>query len=149
MTAELNRTVVVYGSTDMQELTLGKLAAAESASADVAADRAAFNLATGGKVVQGRGDLVADWRSGLVDLDRLDSASLPASLRSMGSREIEEYLERMQVQRDSLNFQLADLNGDRAASLHREQARLALAGGGDAFDTQVTEMLAEQAARIR
>jgi hypothetical protein len=149
LSAELNETVVMYGPPELQELTRSKLSAAEAASADVAADRAAFNLSTGGKVVQGRGDLVADWRSGLVELSQLDPDTLPRGMRSMDALEIQHYLERMQAERDRLNFRLADLNGDRAAYLHREQARLAAEGGGDAFDTQVTRMLEEQASRIR
>ncbi|MBN2551663.1 MAG: VWA domain-containing protein [Spirochaetales bacterium] len=149
LTAELNRTVVVYGSRELQELTRGKLAAAQEAPAGVAADRAAFNLASGGKVVQGRGDLVADWRSGLVAPDQLDPDALPQAMRSMSSLQREQYLEKMQARRDTLNFQLADLNGDRAAFLDREKRRLTASGGGDAFDAKVTEMLAEQATRVR
>ena len=148
LTAELNRTVVVYGSRELQELTRSKLVAAQEAPAGVAADRAAFNLASGGKVVQGRGDLVADWKSGLVGLDKLEPDALPQEMRSMSSLQREEYLERMQARRDTLNFRLADLNGDRAAFLDREKRRLAASGGGDAFDAKVTEMLAEQAARV-
>jgi Mg-chelatase subunit ChlD len=149
LTAELNRTVVVYGNPELQNTTRGKLAAAEEAPAGVAADRAAFNLASGGKVIQGRGDLVADWQSGLVELDQLDSAGLPRAMQSMTASQRVEYLEKMQARRDILNFRLADLTGDRAAYRDQEKRRLTASGGGDAFDAKVTEILAEQAARVR
>lgn len=149
LTAALNKTVVIYGESELQELTRGKLSAAEAAPAGVAADRAAFNLSTGGDVVQGRGDLVADYKSGLVELDRLKAVDLPPELRPLSALQRKEYLEKLQARRDSLNFRLADLNGDRAAFLDREKQRQAGAGRGDAFDVKVTEILAEQAARIR
>jgi hypothetical protein len=141
--------VVVYGSSAEQALTRNKVAGAETAAAGAAADRAAFNLASGGKVVQGRGDLVADWKSGLVDLAALDAGSLPPEMRSMTIQERQGYLSDMQARRDRLNFQLADLSGDRAAYLDREQKRIAASGQGDAFDSKVAEIIAEQAARPR
>ena len=149
LTADLNQTVVLYGSPELQDLTESKLAASVSAPAGVAADRAAYNLSTGGKVVQGRGDLVADWQSGIVDLNRLDSQALPVELRRMTDRQLEQHLEEMQHRRDALNFELADLNGDRAAFIDRERRRMAGGAERDAFDVRVTEILAEQAARIR
>jgi len=149
LTTELNRTVVAYGSSADQELSRGKLAAAEAAPAGVAADRAAFNLASGGKVIQGRGDLVADWKDGLVDPETVDAASLPPGMRPMTPVQRKEYLAGMQARRDTLNFQLADLNGDRAAYLDQEKRRLAVSGQGDAFDAKVSEIIAEQAARAR
>ena len=149
LTAALNQTVVVYGGSELQELTRSKLAAAEAAPPGVAADRAAFNLSTGGDVIQGSGDLVADYKSGLVELDRLEAAGLPPEMRTLSAARRVEYLEEMQARRDSLNFRLADLNGDRAAFLDREKQREAGAGRGDAFYVKVTEILAEQAARIR
>ncbi len=149
LTGELGRTVVAYGDAETRALTQSKLAAATSISADVAADRAAFNLSTGGKVIQGQGDLVADWKAGAAAIEQLDSARLPEELRSLSQTERVDYLKTKQAKRDSLNFRLADLTGDRAAYLEREKKRQAQAGGGDAFDTRVTEILAAQAARER
>jgi len=77
LAAELNRTVVVYGSPEAQAVTRGKLTAAEAAPAAVAADRVTYNLSSGGRVIQGRGDLVSDAKDGVVDLAQVTRPPCP------------------------------------------------------------------------
>lgn len=152
LNAELNATVVLYGEREMQEGSKRKLSAAESAPAAVAADRAAYNLSSGGKAIQGRGDLVADVKEGTVDLSRLPPDQLPAELRRMSPGERHAWLAKKQAERDSLNRSLEELVGRRAEFLEQEQRRQAAAagaGGGDSFDRSVALIIAEQARRPR
>ncbi|MBN2445049.1 MAG: VWA domain-containing protein [Spirochaetales bacterium] len=143
---ELNTTVVVYGNPETRQNTINKLNAVTSAQASVAADRAAFNLSSGGKVIQGKGDLVVDWKSGLVDPDKIDEASLPLEMQKMTPAQKSEYLEEMQRKRNSLNFQIADLLGDRSKYL-KDPKNLSVQQ--DTFDAKVVEILTEQAAKIK
>lgn len=55
----------------------------------------------------------------------------------------------MQAKRDALNVKLAELSKKRADYIEKERARLMAAGGGDAFDIKVTQIIAEQAARVK
>ena len=85
VSAAIGRTLVAYGKLEFQAEVREKAAKAETAPAAVAADRAVFNLATGGKAVQGAGDLVADLASGVVDLAKLAKDDLPPSCRARAS----------------------------------------------------------------
>jgi len=142
LAAEVSRTVVPWGAPERQAAAESKARAAAEAPAAVAADRAAFNLATGGKAIQGSGDLVADLAAGEVDLAKLRKDELPAVLQGLSLEEQKLYLARQQTARDKLNRRLAELSLRRAAYLEQEQKRLA--GTGDCFDRKVGEILSSQ-----
>jgi hypothetical protein len=145
--ADLGATVVAYGAAERQEEALGKVAKAAAAPAAVAADRAAYNLASGGKAIQGVGDLVADTADGLVDVGKLKADQLPPVMQKMTPAERTAYLAKQQEKRNGLNRKLAELAEKRASYIAQEEKRLAEAGTGDAFDTKVAEIIAAEAAR--
>ncbi len=149
LNVELNATVVVYGEREMQELSRQKMETAGAAPAAVAADRAAYNLASGGKAIQGRGDLVADAREGTIDPAELAPSLLPPEMQRMTPAQRKAYLAQQGDRRDALNRRLDELTRKRAAFLEQEQERLAAAGGDDAFDTRVAAIIAEQVRRKR
>jgi len=146
---EIGSTVVAYGEKDSQEAAHSKVSKAASAPASVAADRAAFNLATGGKAIQGMGDLVADSADGKVDLGRLKNDELPPEMQKMTPAQRAAYLAKQKERREGLNQKLADLAQKRAAWLVQEQKRVASTSRGDSFDTRVVEIISAQAARAR
>ncbi len=146
LSGELSRTVVAWGARARREEAEAKTKAAASAPAAVAADRAAFNLATGGKAIQGGGDLVEDLRGGEVKLARIPKEELPPQMQGMSLEEQKAYLARQQAAREKLNLRLSELAGLRAAYLRQEQQRLA--GGGDSFDRKVAEIVGDQMARV-
>jgi Mg-chelatase subunit ChlD len=78
---EIGGTMIAYGARERQEEARSKVSSAAAAPASVAADRAAFNLATGGKAIQGTGDLVADASEGKVDMKKLKRRSFPRKCR--------------------------------------------------------------------
>jgi hypothetical protein len=143
----LGGTVVAYGERERQEEARSKVATAAAAPASVAADRATYNLASGGKAIQGTGDLVADAAEGTVDVSKLKVELLPPEMQKMSPAQRTAYLATQQAKRDSLNVKLTDLARKRAAFLEQEQKRLSAAGSGDAFDTKVAEIIAAEAAR--
>ncbi|MGA2480436.1 MAG: vWA domain-containing protein [Spirochaetia bacterium] len=147
--AEIGGTLLPYGERERQEEARSKVSSAASAPASVAADRAAFNLATGGKAIQGSGDLVADIVEGKVDMKKLKKDELPPEMQKMSESERTAYVGQQKQKREALNLKLTDLAKKRAAYVAKEEKRLAAAGGGDSFDAKVTEMITEQAARVK
>jgi len=142
----LNATVVVYGEREKQEESRMKMAKAAEAPAAVAADRASYNLASGGRAIQGTGDLVEDSRSGIVDLEKVAKDDLPPEMQKMTPQERVAYLAKQRVKRNALNVELEELARKRAGYIEKEQKRLAAAGKGDSFDAKVGEIIAAQAA---
>ena len=147
--AEIGSTMVAYGERERQEEAKGKVAKAAAAPASVAADRAAFNLATGGKAIQGSGDLVADVGDGSVDIAKLKKEELPPEMQKMSPAERTAYVARQKEKRDALNLKLTELSKKRADYVSREEKRLAASGNGDSFDAKVTEIISGQAARVK
>ena len=146
VSGKIGATVVAWGRAERQVEVREKAAKAEAAPASVAADRAVYNLASGGKAVQGSGDLVADLESGSVDLAKVAKDELPPEMQRMSLAEQRAYLEARRAERDALNAQLEKLARQRAAWL---EAELKKAGGtGDSFDRSVTEMISAQASRV-
>jgi Mg-chelatase subunit ChlD len=147
VSAEIGATVIPYGDPARQAEAMSKVSSAAGAPASVAADRAAYNLASGGKAIQGGGDLVADSSSGAVDLASLKDEQLPPELRKLTPAERRAYVARQQSLRAELNAKLSDLSQKRADYIAKEQARLA--GQGDSFDAKVAEIIAAEAARVK
>jgi hypothetical protein len=146
---EIGGTMIAYGDRDRQEAAREKVEKATLAPASVAADRAAYNLASGGVAIQGSGDLVADSAEGRVDMAKLKKDELPPEMQKMTPAQRTAYVADQQKKRDTLNAKLTDLARKRADYIEKEQKRLAAAGGGDSFDTKVVEIVTEQASRIK
>jgi hypothetical protein len=143
---EIGRTLVAYGRLEQQTEVREKAAKAEAAPASVAADRAVYNLASGGKAVQGAGDLVADLEAGAVDLAKVAKDDLPPEMQRMSLAEQRAYVQARQAERDTLNARLEKLSRQRAAFIETELRRLA--GSGDSFDRSVSAIINTQAARV-
>jgi hypothetical protein len=146
VSAEIGGTLIAWGRLERQAEVREKAAKAEAAPASVAADRAVYNLASGGKAVQGAGDLVADLEAGTVDLAKVAKDDLPPEMQRMSLAEQRAYVQARQTERDALNARLEKLARQRAAWIETELARLG--GTGDSFDRSVTEMIGTQAARV-
>ncbi len=143
LSAEVSRTVVAWGARERRAEAEAKTRAAAEAPAAVAADRAAFNLATGGKAIQGGGDLVEDLQAGGVDLARIKKEELPPQMQGLSLEEQKAYLAGQRAAREALNLQLSELSQRRAAFLLQEQQKLA--GAGDSFDRKVAEIVGDPA----
>jgi hypothetical protein len=145
LSAAVSRTVVAWGARERRAEAEAKTRAAAEAPAEVAADRAAFNLATGGKAIQGGGDLVEDLLAGGLDLARIKKDELPPSMQGMSLEEQKAYLARQGAAREALNLKLSELSQRRASFLLQEQQRLT--GAGDSFDGKVAEIIGAQLER--
>ena len=147
ISAEIGRTTVAYGSRERQSAVAAKNVFAETSAPAVAASRAVFNSATGGKAVQGRGDLLADMADGAVKLESVKEAELPPEMQKMSAEERKAYVAKQQETRAALNQKLEGLARQRADFIEAEKKRLVKDGKGDAFDLKVGEIINEQAKR--
>jgi Mg-chelatase subunit ChlD len=148
---EINRaigtTLVGYGSARVRSAVMAKQAASEMAAPSAAADRLAYNLASGGKGVQGDGELVDALAEGRLDLASLDRDQLPEDWRALDAEAIRTKVDNLRRQRATLQVEAAELARKRQDFIEAEQKRLAGEGKGDGFDEKVAEILREQAKR--
>ncbi len=145
--AELGKTLIAYGDMERQAEARSKTAKAAEAPAAVAADRAMFNLMSGGKAIQGKGDLVSDIEQGTVSMSSLKKNELPPEMQGMSPAEQTAYVTRQRETRKTLNVKLESLASQRQVYVDKELKRLSAEGKGDAFDVKVNEIIAEQAAK--
>jgi Mg-chelatase subunit ChlD len=144
VSAALGGTVVAYGKESRREEAKGKAAAAAAAPAEVAADRAAFTLAAGGRAILGGGDLVADSEEGRVDAARLGPDELPPEMRGMSAAERAAYLARRRAERAALNAELGRLVSQRSGWLAKQAAAAPVR---DSFDAAVAAIIADETRR--
>ena len=149
LSGDLGRTSLAYGPAKQKADVGEKLATATGAAPTVAADRVFYNLSTGGRAVQGRGDLLTDVKDGAVKLEDVNGDELPAELQKLSKEERAKYVAEKQKERDKLNAKLTGLARQRQEYIDKENKRLAAAGKGDAFDQKVVEIINAQADRKR
>jgi hypothetical protein len=145
--AALGATLVPYGDRAHQAEAVGKVESAAGAPASVAADRAAYNLASGGKAIQGAGDLVAEYSEGTVDPAMLPAEVLSPEMQKMTPAERTRFIERQKQAREKLNQSLAELGKKRADYVSVEEKKRAASGAADSFDVTVAAIIAEEARR--
>jgi hypothetical protein len=132
-----------YGSAAQQREVATKNETAASQPAAIAADRAVYNAASGGKAVQGRGDLISDLREKQVKLEELPKDQLPKYLQDLPREQQLAKINEQSQQRDELTKRVTDLSRQRQAFIDAENKRLN-SGKGDAFDAKVSEIVQKQ-----
>ena len=143
LNAEVGKTIVAYGDEEEKGAVRAKQAMAEKAPSAAAADRLAFNAATG-KVVQGGGDLVDAVNAGYIKVGELTKEQLPAEMQSMSPAQREAYVKEQATKRAAVQKQVAELLAKRRAYIEAEQKK---AGPRDCFDVQVESIIRVQAAK--
>jgi Mg-chelatase subunit ChlD len=142
---ELGKTIVAYGSPAAQAAVRAKQEVTELSSFSVAADRLAYNARSGGKVVQGSGELLDALKEGTVEFDGIKREQLPKELQELKEPELRTLLDAKAAKRAELQTRTNELSRQREAFIAAEQKRIAATGKGDAFDSKVAEVLREQA----
>jgi len=143
---KLGTTLVGYGGEKARRMVATKQLAAEAAPASVAADRLAFNAASG-VAVQGEGELLDGLSSGKLKLESLKKDELPAEMQKLDSDELKAEIGKKQTERAALQAQIQKLSKEREEYLAAERKRLAEQGKGDSFDENVAASIRTQAAR--
>jgi Mg-chelatase subunit ChlD len=141
----IGRTIVAYGAPATRAAVQAKQEVVELAPFAVAADRLAFNATSGGKVVQGSGELIDALKAGSIQLKDVKSDMLPAEWQKLNESDLKERIDATKEKRAALQKEAETLNRQRAEFIAAEQKRLVAAGRGDSFDTKVADILRDEA----
>lgn len=144
LSAELAKTSMAYGDQNQQQTVWQKNATAANSSAQTATERACYNLHTGGRAVQGMGDLLTDIAEGKVKVETIKPEELPAELKALTEPQRLEHIKKQQEKRTELNTQIGTLLSARTAHIAAEKQKLAKEGKADAFDVKVAEVIDER-----
>lgn len=126
LTKELSSTVIPYGSMETQAAVVGKLRRAEVADAMLNASRAAYNIKSGGRAVQGKGDLVQSLADKDIAMEAVEEESLPEDMKGLSKEELEKVVKEKTAKRAEINAKILDLSKKREAWL-AENAKKAAA----------------------
>lgn len=125
LNAELAKTVVPYGSKEQQAAVLDKADSFKKMPLEAAAARVAVNSLTGGRALQGKGDIVQDMQKDKELLAKLKPEELPANMQTMTVAERQTYLDAQLAKRKTINEQIATVTKERDVEIAKESARLA------------------------
>ncbi|MBR5709661.1 MAG: VWA domain-containing protein [Thermoguttaceae bacterium] len=125
LTKELSSTVIPYGSMETQATVLGKLRRAESADVVSNASRAAYNVKSKGRAVQGKGDLVQSLADDDMALDAVEEAYLPEDMKGLSKDELEKVVKEKTAKRAELNAKILDLSKKRDTWLAENAKKIA------------------------
>ncbi|MGZ4967521.1 MAG: vWA domain-containing protein, partial [Chthoniobacterales bacterium] len=138
--AELNKrigeTLIPYGTIEAQRAVGAKQSLAEAAPMAVAADRLSFNARTK-KSVQGTGELIDALTNNEIKLNDVDEKKLPNEFKNLSRSEIEKRIAKARDDRAALQKEIDEISQKRADYIAAETKRLAAAGKGDSFDSEV------------
>ncbi len=125
LTKELSSTVIPYGSMETQAAVLGKLRRAESADAMLNASRAAFNVKSKGRAVQGKGDLVQSLADKDMTLEAVEEEFLPEDMKNLSKEDLEKAVKEKTAKRAELNAKILDLSKKRDTWLAENAKKVA------------------------
>jgi Mg-chelatase subunit ChlD len=144
---QIGETLIPYGDAKRQSEVHAKFALAAAAPASAMADRLSYNSKTGGRGIQGRGELVDALNSNEMKWEEIDSKQLPKELQKLSKDGLRQQIDKARTQRAQLQKQVVELSKKREDYIAQENKRLAAEGKGDAFDAKVAETLRTQAAK--
>ena len=125
LTRELSSTVIPYGSMETQAAVVSKLKRAESADAMLNASRAAFNVKSKGRAVQGKGDLVQSLADKDMALEAVEEEFLPEDMKNLSKEELEKVVKEKTAKRAELNAKILDLSKKRDTWLAENAKKVA------------------------
>lgn len=148
--AELESTVVAYGTREEQaaqseKMRFGATVAAAPAAAEAKADRAVYKASPAGRAsLSGRKDLVQDAIDMKADPAVIPADQLPPELQAMTPAERAAHIQQKAKDRDAARARIAELDLKRQAFI---KEKLAAVGTKDSFDALVLESLKRQSAK--
>ena len=147
-TTKLNATVIRYGSARQRAEVDDKLIVQGAMGAAMNASRSAFNMGTGGRAIQGRGDLLYDANLDAKLLEKEEE--LPEELQKMSVEDREKFIKEKQEERDAINKKIGELSAKRTEWLKTEgeKKRLEVAKNAPSFDKSVSEMIQRQMGKM-
>jgi Mg-chelatase subunit ChlD len=138
--SELATNTLVYGRSEKQAADSRKLEEAKKLPAPAAAERA--GIAGKGTASAPSYDLLEALKRKEVDLEKMDQKELPKELQGKTAEEQKEVIKKVEQKREELTKEAKDLDKKRNDFIAEEQKKQ---GNKDSFDTQVLQMLRQQA----
>jgi Mg-chelatase subunit ChlD len=148
--AELERTVVAYGSVAEQRVQNEKMAAADTLTAAAApaesrAERAVYKASpAGGMALCGANDLVQACMDKQVELSKMEKDQLNDEMKAMTPEQRAAFIEQKIKDRKACQAKISEVNVKRQEFI---KEKLAETGGKDSFDALVLAALKKQGAR--
>ncbi len=136
--SKIDETTVVYGDASVHAAYEGKMAVAAAAPAPAKADRAAY-IAKGGGGAPAPEDIVGAVATGSANIDSIDAAKLPASMRGESKAELAKDLAQKAADRAAAQKELAEVTKQRDKYLQEHGE-----GGKDGFDAAVKTTLEKE-----
>jgi hypothetical protein len=147
LNARIGETLIPYGDSKLQSEVHAKREMAAAAPAAAIADRLSYNSRTGGRGIQGRGELVDALNNNEMKWEEIDSKQLPGEFQKLSKDELHQRIDKARSERAELQKKVVDLSKKREDYIAQENKRLAAEGKGDAFDAKVAETLRAQAGK--
>ncbi len=141
LSAELAKTSMAWGDQQQQQQVWQKNHVAANATAQTVTERACYNLHTGGRAVQGQGDLLTDIAEGKIKVETLKPEELPAELKTLSEGQRIEHIKKQQETRTQINVHIGNLLRERTSHIEAEKQKLTKEGKSDAFDLKVKEVI--------
>lgn len=143
VSAQLNATVIAYGTAEQQGMCLAKCANAHYGSAEQIASRASWN-SRGGKVqaISGNEDLTLLLQNGTLKPADIKKESLPAELKEADAAKLAEVIAERTKARAALQERLTALTAQRDQWLASPAAKALIKTS--TFDSRINSMLAAQ-----
>lgn len=148
--AELEKTVVAYGSAAEQRVQNEKMVAADTLTASAApaesrAERAVYKASpAGGMALCGTNDLVQACMEKQVELSKMEKDQLNEEMKAMTPEQRAAFIEQKIRDRKACQAKISEVNARRQEFI---KEKLAAAGDKDSFDTLVLAALKKQGAR--
>lgn len=148
--AELEKTVVAYGSATEQQVQNQKMIAADALTtsatpAESRAERAVYKASpAGGMALCGTNDLVQACMDKQVELSKMEKDQLNEEMKAMTPEQRAAFIEQKIKDRKACQAKISEVNARRQEFI---KEKLAAAGDKDSFDTLVLAALRKQGAR--
>lgn len=142
--AQLDNTVLPYGSRQIREAVAGKMATKSMGSKESQVENSRYYSKKSGKkeVVTGGGDLISDVAEGQVKISAIKSEDLPAVLQNKTAEEQKQIVDEYAGTRKQLEGKITSLVKSRDAYIEKQRA--SAPAKVDSFDTAVKASLREQ-----
>ena len=125
LTKKLATTVLPYGDAAQQAAVREKAGVYKFMGAEAVASRAAVNIAQGGKVVQGKGDLIQDIKADKNLLTTLKPEDLPDELRNLTPEGRLAFINEQADKRKAINDEVAKVAAARYDFVKSDMTRAA------------------------
>lgn len=153
LSLNMDMTRMYYGSVENVQKSISKktqsVTLLNATDASTAARRAEYNITTtsGNTSYYGTQELINDYKTGKVDVTKIETAKLPAEVAKLSVEQRKVYLDKMVVRRDSIDKEMKKLVEKRKTYIESELKKKNKSEVDNSIDNQIYENVKKQAAK--